>query len=125
MRSSGPCSSPWAAILRGPRRPSQRPSSWAPLHGSVRMIRGQLALHRGDTRKAIEHLEQAVKLLPRSVAAHSLLAGAYDGRRPVGSLRSIIMDSIEKLTAVTPEDYLFKGYAESGWDPRPRSEDPR
>jgi tetratricopeptide (TPR) repeat protein len=46
-------------------------------HGSVHMIRGQLALHRGDTRKAIEHLEQAVNLLPRSVAAYSLLAEAY------------------------------------------------
>jgi serine/threonine protein kinase/Tfp pilus assembly protein PilF len=86
-------------------------------HGSVRMIRGQLALHRGDTGQAIEHLEQAVKLLPHSVAAHSLLAHAYgaDGQ----SYRSqITMDAIEKLTAVTPEDYLFKAHAESWFNPR-------
>ena len=46
------------------------------------MIRGLLAFHRGDTLKAIEHLDQAVKLLPGSVAAYSLLAAAYgaDGR---------------------------------------------
>jgi tetratricopeptide (TPR) repeat protein len=84
--------------------------------GSVRMIRGQLALHRGDTRKAIEHLEQAVNLLPRSVAAHSLLAAAYINNFQVNRYETI-MDSIEKLTAVTPEDYLFKGDAESVTDP--------
>jgi tetratricopeptide (TPR) repeat protein len=84
--------------------------------GSVRMIRGLLALHWGDAPKAIEHLEQAVKLLPRSVAAHSLLAAAYIGAYQLDRYE-IIMDSIEKLTAVTPEDYLFKGYAESIYDP--------
>jgi serine/threonine protein kinase len=85
--------------------------------GSIRMIRGLLALCRGDTRSAIEHLEQAVKLLPRSVAAYSLLAEAYltDGQSDRYEL--IFRDSIEKLTVVTPEDYLFKGSAESGWDP--------
>ncbi len=86
-------------------------------HGSVRMIRGLLAFHRGDTRRAIEHLEQAVKLLPHSVAAHSLLAEAYiaDGQWDRHDI--IFMDSIEKLPAVTPEDYLFKGHAESWFDP--------
>jgi serine/threonine protein kinase len=84
--------------------------------GSVRMIRGLLAFHRGDNRTAIEHLEQAVKLLPRSMAAYSLLAEAYvnDGRSD--RFEIIFMDSIEKLTAITPEDYLFKGHAESMWD---------
>jgi tetratricopeptide (TPR) repeat protein len=87
------------------------------------MIRGQLALHRGDARKAIEHLEQAVKLLPHSVAAHSLLAQAYvaDGQGDRSEI--IFMDSIEKLPAVTPEDYLFKGDAESWADPARALED--
>ncbi len=85
--------------------------------GSVRMIRGQLALHWGDTRKAIEHLEQAVKLLPRSVAAYSLLAEAYLAHGQGDRYEIVFMDFIEKLTAVTPEDYLFKGSAESSWDP--------
>jgi len=85
--------------------------------GSVRMIRGLLVLHRGgDTRKAIEHLEQAVKLLPRSVAAYSLLAQAYIADYQLDGYE-ITMDSVEKLTTVTPEDYLFKGHAESIYDP--------
>ena len=84
--------------------------------GSVRMIRGLLALYRDDARKAIEHLEQAVKLLPRSVAAYSLLAHAYIDDFQLGRYE-IAMDSVEKLTAVTPEDYLFKGDAESIYDP--------
>jgi len=85
--------------------------------GSVRMIRGLLAYHRGDYRLAIEHLEQAVRLLPRSVAAYSLLALAclWDGQWD--RYESIVMDAIEKLTPVTPEDYLFKGSAESLDDP--------
>jgi len=84
--------------------------------GSVRMVRGLLAFHQGDTLKAIEHLEQAVKLLPRSVAAHSLLASAYaaEGR---WDLYDIMMDSSLKLTAVTPEDCLFRGHAVSTPNP--------
>ena len=85
-------------------------------HGSVRMIRGMLALYRGDTRQAIEHLKQAVALLPESVAAYSLLATAYvqDGQ---DALYGTILNRIGKLTMVTPEDYLFKGHAESAADP--------
>jgi tetratricopeptide (TPR) repeat protein len=82
-------------------------------HGSIRMIRGLLALYRGDAHKAVEHLEQAVKLLPRSVAAHSLLAYAYGADGQYDRAEIVYMDSIEKLPAVTPEDYLFKGLVES------------
>jgi serine/threonine protein kinase/tetratricopeptide (TPR) repeat protein len=81
--------------------------------GSVHMVRGQLALHRGDARQAIEHLDQAVKLLPRSVAAYSLLAQAYAWSGQADRCELIFRDYIEKLTAVTLEDYLFKGHAES------------
>jgi serine/threonine protein kinase/tetratricopeptide (TPR) repeat protein len=86
-------------------------------HGSIRMIRGLLALYRGDARKAIEHLEQAVKLLPRSVAAYSLLAEAYLADLQADRYERVFIDSIEKLPAVTPEDFLFKGHAESWSDP--------
>ena len=91
--------------------------------GSVRMIRGQLALHRGDPRQAIEHLEQAVKLLPRSVAAYSLLGEAYASDAHADRYEIVLMDHIEKLPAVTQEDYLFKGHAESFWDPARGLED--
>jgi len=91
--------------------------------GSVHMVRGQLALHRGDARKAIEHLEQSVKILPRSVAAYSLLAQAYAWGGQWDRCELIFRDYIEKLTAVTPEDYLFKGLVESGGDPARGLED--
>jgi serine/threonine protein kinase/tetratricopeptide (TPR) repeat protein len=91
--------------------------------GSVHMVRGQLALHRGDARKAIEHLEQAVKLLPHSVAAYSLLAQAHAWAGQGDRCELIFRDYIEKLTAVTPEDYLFKGLVESGGDPARGLED--
>jgi len=81
------------------------------------MIRGLLALYRGDNRKAIEHLGQAARLLPESVAAQSLLAHAYQLDGQWEHFRRIFTDSVEKLTPVTPEDYLFKGHAESYVDP--------
>jgi len=86
-------------------------------HGSIRMIRGLLALHRGDSRQAIMHLERAVELLPGSVAAYSLLATAYWAEGQGDRSEIIFMNHIEKLTAVTPEDYLFKGQVESLMDP--------
>jgi serine/threonine protein kinase len=45
--------------------------------GQVRMLRGHLAFHRGDMEAAIQHLEQAAKLLPvgqgGAVAARAML----------------------------------------------------
>jgi len=85
--------------------------------GSVRMIRGLLAYYRGDINQAIEHLEQAVKLLPHSVAAYSLLARAYLSDGQGDRYESTLISFVEKLTPVTPEDYLFKGWAEAMSDP--------
>jgi tetratricopeptide (TPR) repeat protein len=84
--------------------------------GQVRMLRGQIALHRGQSREAILHLEQAVQLLPDSVAARGMLAAAYayDGHweRYDQTIREM-----EQLTPSTPEDFLFKGYAEANLEP--------
>jgi hypothetical protein len=44
--------------------------------GQVAMLRGQIALHRGRSREAIRHLEEAVGQLPGSVAARAMLAAA-------------------------------------------------
>jgi tetratricopeptide (TPR) repeat protein len=84
--------------------------------GQVRMLRGQIALHRGQSREAIRHLEQAVRLLPSSVAAQGMLAAAYasDGQWE-GYDRT--MRKIAQLTPSTPEDFLFQGYAEANLDP--------
>jgi tRNA A-37 threonylcarbamoyl transferase component Bud32 len=84
--------------------------------GQVRMLRGQIALHRGKSAEAIRHLYQAVQLLPKSVAARGMLAAAYayDGDW-VRYDRTI--QEMEKLTPSTPEDFLFKGYAEANLEP--------
>jgi tetratricopeptide (TPR) repeat protein len=80
------------------------------------MRRGQIALHRGQSRDAIRHLEEAVQLLPNNVAAWGMLAAAYanDGHweRYDKAIREM-----KRLTPSTPEDFLFKGYAEAYLEP--------
>jgi tetratricopeptide (TPR) repeat protein len=84
--------------------------------GQVRMLRGQVAYYRHEHRESIGHLEQAVRLLPDSVSARSLLASAYV--MSMYRLKSVqVLREIEQLTAVTPEDFLFKGLAQSFHDP--------
>jgi tRNA A-37 threonylcarbamoyl transferase component Bud32/tetratricopeptide (TPR) repeat protein len=86
--------------------------------GQVRMLRGQIALHRGQSQDAMRHLEQAVRLLPKNVAAWGMLAAAYadDGHweRYDKAIREM-----ERLTPSTPEDFLFKGYAKAYLEPEP------
>jgi serine/threonine protein kinase len=81
--------------------------------GQLRMLRGQVALHRGRSDEAIQHLEQAVVLMPDSVAARAMLGSAYAN---VGQHEQLdqLMAEIEQRTCVTPEDFLFKGYF-AGW----------
>jgi tetratricopeptide (TPR) repeat protein len=80
------------------------------------MRRGQIALHRGQSRDAIRHLEEAVRLLPNNVAAWGMLAAAYanDGHweRYDKAIREMKL-----LTPSNPEDFLFKGYAEAYLEP--------
>jgi hypothetical protein len=84
--------------------------------GQVRMLRGQIALHRGQSREAVRHLEQAVRLLPKSVAAHGMLAAAYasDGQ---WEWYDNAVREMAQLTPSTSEDFLFKGYAEANLEP--------
>jgi tetratricopeptide (TPR) repeat protein len=84
--------------------------------GQVRMLRGQIALHRGKSQEAREHLEQAVRLLPKSVAAWGMLAAAHadDGH---WERYDKAVKEMEQLTPSTPEDFLFKGYAEAYLEP--------
>jgi tetratricopeptide (TPR) repeat protein len=51
------------------------------------------------------------------VAAQSLLAVAYVSDGQWYRYEMLVRDSIDKLTAVTSEDYLFRGYALSTWGP--------
>jgi tetratricopeptide (TPR) repeat protein len=84
--------------------------------GQVHMLRGQIALHRGKSLEARQHLAEAVRLLPESVMAWGMLAAAYadDGHweRYDQAVRKM-----EQLTPSTQEDFLFKGYAEAYLEP--------
>jgi serine/threonine protein kinase len=84
--------------------------------GQVHMLRGQIALHRGQSSEARQHLEKAVQLLPESVPARGMLAAAhaYDGD---WERYDRVIGEMEQRTPVTPEDFLFKGYAEANLDP--------
>jgi serine/threonine protein kinase len=78
--------------------------------GQVRLLRGLVAVFRQDTVSAINELEQAVKLLPESVAARALLVMAYcDHGLPEKSFEPY--REMQALVPTSPEDFLFKGYA--------------
>jgi hypothetical protein len=84
--------------------------------GQVHMLRGQIALHRGQSREAIRHLKEAVKDLSDNVAAWGMLAAAYadDGNWEHYD------KAIQKMATLMPstaEDFLFKGYAEANLKP--------
>jgi tetratricopeptide (TPR) repeat protein len=78
--------------------------------GQVRLLRGMVAYFRGDSEAALGELEQAVQLLPGSVAALALLAMSCQDTAEYGRSDRMILELV-RLTPSTPEDYLFKGYA--------------
>jgi tetratricopeptide (TPR) repeat protein len=86
----------------------------AETHGAtaawVLMLAGQVDLFRGKTEDAVENLLAAVEQDPDSVAAQSMLAYAYltDGEYTEYTRRVATLDT---LTPVTTEDYLFQGRA--------------
>jgi serine/threonine protein kinase len=80
------------------------------LTGQVRLLRGMASYFRGDSKSAIDELEQAVKLLPESVAARALLSLSYDTNGEV--IRTYqLLDDLKHLSPSSAEDYLFKGLA--------------
>jgi serine/threonine protein kinase len=108
------------AAMSGDLHRAEKAISEAELHGAlvhqVRMLRGQVALFRGDLERALIDLEQAVKLAPDSAATQGMLATAYynlgDWERYEQTLTKL-----ETLSPNSLEDYLFKGYAEYGLEP--------
>jgi tetratricopeptide (TPR) repeat protein len=85
-------------------------TGWLPL------LRGHQAFQRGDYDDAVERLENAVELLPESVAARSLLAAAYVGAGWWERYETTL-DQLQGLTPQTAEDFMFRGLAESYLDP--------
>lgn len=84
--------------------------------GWISMLRGHVAYHRGRYDESITLLRRAADQLPESVAGHSLLASAYVGAGWWEKYEERLA-VIERLRAKTPEDYLFRGLAESYLDP--------
>ncbi len=78
--------------------------------GQVRLLRGVVAYFRQDVESAINDLEQAVRLLPESVAARALLAMSYGDAGQIEKWEQL-MREVAQLSPSSPEDYLFKGYA--------------
>src|SRR5262249_53691152 len=86
------------------------------LPGQVQMLRGQIALHRGKSREAMQHLQDAVRLLPNSVAARGMLAAAHADDGNWEQFDKSVRE-MEQLTPSTPEDFLFMGYAYANLEP--------
>jgi RNA polymerase sigma factor (sigma-70 family) len=84
--------------------------------GQARMLRGQIALNRGHSQEAMRHLKQAVRLLPKSVATRGMLATAYAYDGDWERYDQMIREMAD-LNPSTPEDFLFKGYAEANLEP--------
>ena len=78
--------------------------------GQVRLLRGQFALHRGQTKDALDHLEEAARLLPDNVAAQAILFLAYldAGYHDRFYIR---INDLDALTPKTSEDFLYRGQA--------------
>jgi tetratricopeptide (TPR) repeat protein len=84
--------------------------------GQVRLLRGMVAYFRGDSEAALSELEQAVKLLPESVAARALLFISYNDYGQIDPCEQLLLE-MERLSPSSPEDYLFKGYARAMVEP--------
>jgi tetratricopeptide (TPR) repeat protein len=84
--------------------------------GQMCLLRGQVAFHKGDLEVARDHLEQAVNLMPDSVAARAMLALAYMHSGLHARWEQACLE-LDRLTPRTPEDFLFKGQAESLFRP--------
>ncbi len=85
------------------------------LAGQVRMLQGQLELFQSNTLQAIDHLTQAVELLPDSVAARSMLAVAYLNAGRMKEHYQTLREATE-IPPITADDFLFLGHAESTGD---------
>jgi tetratricopeptide (TPR) repeat protein len=84
--------------------------------GQVRMLRGEVAFHRGEIDKAIQHLEQAVKLVPvgeaGAVGRRAMLALAYLNAYQFPRFNELSRE-VDQLVPITPQDFLFKGLLEA------------
>jgi tRNA A-37 threonylcarbamoyl transferase component Bud32 len=79
------------------------------------LLRGQLDLQSGKHQDACDKLEQVVKQLPNSLAAHALLANAYETNEEHEKCAKILA-LLPTLKPVTLQDYLLLGQAQLSSD---------
>ena len=78
----------------------------------MRLLRGVVAYFRQDAAGAIRELEQAVELVPDSVAARALLAISYVDNVQFERYEQVMLE-MQRLPPSSPEDFLFKGVAQA------------
>jgi len=76
------------------------------------LLRGQLDLRAGKIQEACDTLEQAIRELPQSVAAHALLVNAY-GANEQNEKRMQAATRLAILQPSTLQDYLMLGEAQA------------
>src|SRR5262249_53610163 len=78
--------------------------------GEIRLLRGFIAIYTGRNPEGVAYLEEAVELMPDSVAPPALLCFAQS---MVGDWRAAerLLEQATALTPRTPEDKLFVGQA--------------
>lgn len=85
--------------------------------GRLHFLRGYVAWHKDEHAKAIGHLEKAAELLPDDLAAKALLLLVYHNSGQMDKFYPQL-NSLNELTARTPEDLMFRGRAIAMADPR-------
>ncbi|UCG15690.1 MAG: protein kinase, partial [Phycisphaerales bacterium] len=78
--------------------------------GRILVLRGLADVERGNVQKAIQELESAIQQHPSSLGAHALLSRAYL-EAGLFEKNAILYGKMVTLQPVTPEDYLYGGWA--------------
>jgi tetratricopeptide (TPR) repeat protein len=99
-----------AADLHGAAKAADEAELLGASPGEIRLLRGFIAMHNGNSAEAIEHLQQAVRLMPDSVAARALLAAVLTDIFDWPAAYRALGEAVA-LTPRTPEDKLFLGAA--------------
>jgi tetratricopeptide (TPR) repeat protein len=84
--------------------------------GLLSMLRGMIEIHRGQPKQALDYLYKADRELPGSVAVRALLVKALAEDGQFQSADAMTM-GLEKSRPQTPEDHLFLGLLQPGFDP--------
>jgi serine/threonine protein kinase/tetratricopeptide (TPR) repeat protein len=106
----------WTGDLDGTEQAIREAELTGASIADLRVLRGALAIHGCRYVEAVEHLEEAWKLSPRSVAVASMLIRAYTSLGQWEQAQPLF-EIMDHLTPTTPEDFLLRGSLEALVDP--------